>query len=213
VREKKNPPRQKNKKQADVIDIVHIAKIMPPESTVFHGVPGTSYSFHDEPLKDVQSHLTAVREWLHREVTPLLEGVGARWEIHLFVDKTTAPAGDVAATILSVAQSLDAPIIVMVRPLCFRFFHGGRRTDCLFSTRRAPALSQTVLSFSAYGNNNDRPNPTRPCWTRCLWARSRTGWPSPGTTCCSCIIESGGWGRDRECVGLLSSVFFPSSFF
>jgi hypothetical protein len=95
---------------------------MPPESTVFHGVPGTSYSFHDEPLKDVQAHLTAVREWLAREVSPILDAAGARSEVHLFVDKTTAPAGDVAATILSVAESLDSPVIVMVRcVLCFVF--------------------------------------------------------------------------------------------
>jgi hypothetical protein len=87
---------------------------MAPESTVFHGVPGTSYSFHDEPLKDVQSHLTTVREWLAAEVVPILSAAGARHEVHLFVEKTTAPAADVAATITSVADSVDAPLIVMV---------------------------------------------------------------------------------------------------
>ena len=101
--------------QSDVIDIVHVAKIMAPESTVFHGVPGTSYSYHDEPLKDVQAHLTTVREWLAAEVVPLLAGAGARHEVHLFVDRTTAPAADVAATITCVADSVDAPLIVMVR--------------------------------------------------------------------------------------------------
>ena len=87
---------------------------MAPESIVFHGVPGTSYSFHDEPLKDVQSHLTTVREWLAAEVVPILSAAGARHEVHLFVEKTTAPAADVAATITSVADSVDAPLIVMV---------------------------------------------------------------------------------------------------
>ena len=102
--------------QSDVIDIVHVAKIMAPESTVFHGVPGTSYSFHDEPLKDVQSHLATVREWLAAEVVPVLTAAGARHEVHLFVEKTTAPAADVAATITCVADSVDAPLIVMVSP-------------------------------------------------------------------------------------------------
>lgn len=88
---------------------------MAPESTVFHGVPGTSYSFHDEPLKDVQAHLAAVREWLAAEVVPVLVAAGARHEVHLFVDRTTAPAADVAATITSVADAVDAPLIVMAK--------------------------------------------------------------------------------------------------
>ena len=172
--------------QSDVIDIVHVAKIMAPESTVFHGVPGTSYSFHDEPLKDVQSHLATVREWLAAEVVPVLTAAGARHEVHLFVEKTTAPAADVAATITCVADSVDAPLIVMVSPGERERERGGNGVGGWGGWAWSPPSPCTLLlplTFSCFLVSH-RPSPTRRRWTSCLWGRSRTKWPNRGGTWC-----------------------------
>ena len=57
----------------------------------------------------------AVRKWCQKKVVPVLERAGARYNLHLFVDKITAPPADVASIITGVAADVGAPFLVMAR--------------------------------------------------------------------------------------------------
>lgn len=121
-------------KQSDTLHIVHVAKVMSPREEVSHGPPGTSLSYRDESLDDVRRHVDEARAWLRDVVVPAATEAAVAAaaassssssapdsavssppsiRVHLFVDKTTASADDVAATLSKAADDLGASLLVL----------------------------------------------------------------------------------------------------
>lgn len=101
--------------QSDILQIVHIAKIVPARESIAHGPPGTSVSFREEPLPAVKAHVDDVRAWLAASIAPLAQSTGAQTRLHLFVESTTASAADVAAVIGRVADDTNASLVAIAK--------------------------------------------------------------------------------------------------
>ena len=92
---------------------------MSAREEVSHGIPGTSLSYRDESLSEVKTHVEEARAWLREVIVPAATEAaskhcpGAKIRVHLYVDKTTASADDLAATLAKAAADLGAAVLVL----------------------------------------------------------------------------------------------------
>ncbi|EIE22991.1 hypothetical protein COCSUDRAFT_53478 [Coccomyxa subellipsoidea C-169] len=98
----------------DVVHVVHVIKCMVQKLEVYHGVPGTSYSF-EEPggIHHENEDFARAKSFLAESVMPVLDARGIQHQTHLSVETIEAPPSAVAQIIFSAADSVGADLVVL----------------------------------------------------------------------------------------------------
>ncbi|KAK9903314.1 hypothetical protein WJX75_002616 [Coccomyxa subellipsoidea] len=98
----------------DIVHIVHVVKCMVQKLEVYHGVPGTSYSF-EEPggMHHENEDVARAKSFLADSVMPILDARGIQHQTHLSVETVEAPPSAVAQIIFSAADSIGADMVIM----------------------------------------------------------------------------------------------------
>ncbi|BDA49922.1 hypothetical protein COCOBI_15-0500 [Coccomyxa sp. Obi] len=98
----------------DIVHVVHVVKCLVQKLEVYHGVPGTSFSF-EEPggIHNENEDVSRAKSFLSESVMPLLDARQIQHRTHLSVETTEAPPSAVAQIIFSAADSVGADLVVL----------------------------------------------------------------------------------------------------
>ncbi|CAL5222222.1 g4554 [Coccomyxa viridis] len=98
----------------DVIHIVHVIKCLVHKLEVFHGMPGTTFSFDDPGEAHRESEDVArAKSFLQRSVVPVLDAKQIQHRMHLSVDTIEAPASAAGQIIRDTADSVGAQLVIV----------------------------------------------------------------------------------------------------
>ena len=114
-------------REGDVFHLVYVVKSLKPPMEVYHGLPGTSFSFsrpgkHHEA--DVILHAKSAIE--HRYL-PALKKKMVPYELHLYAERADCAVKQVCEFILKCVEERDAAVVVIAahnRPT-----HGNKRLE------------------------------------------------------------------------------------
>lgn len=108
------PLRSQMYREGDVVHLVYVARALKPPIEVFHGMPGTAYTFsqpgqHHEVV-DIE---TARRTILHRFL-PILQKKNIKYELHLYAENAEASSSKVAEAIIRAgAEDVQPDLVVL----------------------------------------------------------------------------------------------------
>ncbi|CAK0786819.1 hypothetical protein CVIRNUC_010033 [Coccomyxa viridis] len=98
----------------DVMHLVHVIKCLVHKLEVFHGMPGTTFSFDDPGEAHHESEDVArAKAFLQRSVLPVLDAKQIQHRMHLSLDTIEAPPGAVGQTICETADAVDAQLVIV----------------------------------------------------------------------------------------------------
>lgn len=101
-------------REGDVVHLVYVARALKPPIEVFHGMPGTAYTFSQPGQHhEVVNIETARRTILHRFL-PILQKKNIKYELHLYAENAEASSNKVAEAIIRAGTEDVQPDLVVL---------------------------------------------------------------------------------------------------
>lgn len=99
--------------EGDVLHMTYVVKCLLPDMEVFHGVPGTAYSFSPPGEHHEQQLINDAKARLEARFLPLLRPQMVPYQLHLYAEREDTDEGRVAQLILKDIEQRDAAIVIL----------------------------------------------------------------------------------------------------
>ncbi|KAI3434860.1 hypothetical protein D9Q98_002914 [Chlorella vulgaris] len=101
-------------REGDIIHLTYVVKCLEPSMEVFHGMPGTAYSFKQPGGKHREQELVDdAKRRLEARFLPLLQPHLVPYQLHLYAERTDCSEARVCELILKDIEQRDAAIVIM----------------------------------------------------------------------------------------------------
>lgn len=100
-------------REGDKFFLVYVVKSLKPPMEVFHGLPGTAYSFQQPGSHHEDEKILAAKRAIEKRFLPVLKRKMVPYEIQLFAEKHDVSPEQVGDTILKNAGDRDATLVVI----------------------------------------------------------------------------------------------------
>jgi len=100
-------------REGDKCFLVYVVKSLKPPMEVFHGLPGTAYSFQQPGSHHEDEKIAAAKRAIEKRFLPVLKRKMVPYEIQLFAEKYDVSPEQVGDTILKTAGDRDATLVVI----------------------------------------------------------------------------------------------------
>jgi len=97
-------------------DVLHLAYVIPslkPPMEVYHGLPGTSYSFSSPGKHNEDERISAAKSAIEARFLPILKEKMVPYELHLYAERHDVTPTRVGEIILNCVEERDATLVVL----------------------------------------------------------------------------------------------------
>ena len=100
-------------REGDIFHLVYVVKSLKPPMEVYHGVPGTAYSFSQPGQHKEEAVIAAAKQAIERRYLPILKTKMVPYELHLYAERDDATSDRVAEVLLKSIEDRDATLVVI----------------------------------------------------------------------------------------------------
>lgn len=100
-------------REGDVLHLIYVVKSLKPPMEVFHGLPGTAYSFAQPGRHDETKVIASAKAAIERRYLPILKTRMVPYELHLYAERDDASSEKVGDVILKSVEERDADLVVL----------------------------------------------------------------------------------------------------
>jgi nucleotide-binding universal stress UspA family protein len=100
-------------REGDVFHLIYVVKSLKPPMEVYHGMPGTAYSFSQPGQHKEQAVIAAAKRAIEHRYLPVLKTKMVPYELHLYAERDDATSDRVAEVLLRSIEERDAALVVL----------------------------------------------------------------------------------------------------
>ncbi|KDD74965.1 hypothetical protein H632_c959p1 [Helicosporidium sp. ATCC 50920] len=133
-------------REGDVVHLVYVARTLKPPMEVFHGLPGTAYSFKQPGSHHEMETIEHTRAVIEARYVPILKRKNVKYHMHMYAVNVDASNANIAEIIQKAATEEIKPDLLLLtthnRPVDTQRDHDcvGGVTSSLIKNCRLPLV-------------------------------------------------------------------------